>query len=272
MGTITAIVSDTHIGGNTALSLHEWNCDTGLINTDGTPMMQKYQATIAQDWIYECWLDYWAHVKTLAGKKNRIVVIHLGDVIDGDHRNNNQAMPNISDQKNMAVEILKPVSNMADSFYVFRGTQWHTGAIAGDETMVAQELGATSLWEAIVDVDGVLMDCAHHGRAGSRLWYSLAGGIAIDAISDAVTDVPARQIPRYVFRGHMHRIDDSGEKIPGTRALTLPSWQLKTEFGHQVGAGRRTDIGGVIVLPDGSLDLSKLRYFAAPGHRKVVKA
>jgi len=269
--TVTAVISDTHIGGRTALSLHEWECDTGLLNEDGSKITEPYKATIAQDWVYECWLDFWKHVKQLAGKKYRVVVIHLGDVIDGNHQNNHQAMQNISDQIDMAVEILKPIRKMADEFFIFRGTQWHTGAIAGNETTVAKELGAISMWEGILDIDGILVDCAHHGRSGSRLWYSLACGIAVDAIQDAVTEIPPRQIPRYVLRGHMHKIDDSGEKIAGTRAITLPSWQLKTEWGHYVGAGRRADIGGVIILPDGSLDLSKLRYFAAPGQRKVIK-
>lgn len=271
MPTITAIVSDTHIGSYTGLSLHEWNCDTGLINQKGEPIYQKYQATIAQDWLYEKWLDFWKHVKKLAGKKNRIVAIHLGDTIDGFHPNYIQAIPNISDQKNMAVEILKPIVNMSDSFQLIRGTGCHGGKAAQHEFDVAKELGIPCLWEGLFDIDGLIIDCAHHGKVGKQPWTSAAANQAEKAIHDATTDKPPRTPPRYVFRGHMHMIDDSGDKVEGTRCIVLPSWELRNELGHRLEPGIRADIGGVIILPDGSLDLSKLRYYAAPGQRKIVK-
>jgi hypothetical protein len=242
-----------------------------LVNTDGTPIYHKYQATIAQDWIYDCWLDFWGYVKKLAGKKHRIVVKHLGDVIDGFHPRYIQAIPNVGDQKGMAIELLKPIVNMADSFYIIRGTECHVGEAGQDEMEIARELGVPCIWEGIFDIDGLIIDCAHHGRASKRAWTSSSAGIAAEAIHDAVTDRPPRIPPRYVFRGHMHLIDDSGEKVSGTRALSLPSWELKNGLGHRLESGKRADIGGLIILPNGELDLSHLRYFAAPGQRKVTK-
>jgi predicted phosphodiesterase len=269
---IVAIVSDTHIGSTTALSLSEWDCDTGNINTDGTMIYQLYKSTIAQDWIYSCWLDYWEYVKKLAGKKYRIVSIHLGDIIDGFHQRYIQSISNIDDQRNMAVEILRPIVNMSDNFYIIRGTECHAGESAQNEVSIARELGVKALWEGIFNVNGITIDCAHHGRASKRAWSSSASSIAAEAIHDAVIDAPQRPIPRYVFRGHMHLIDDSGEKIPNTRAVCLPSWELRNALGYRLEAGKRSDIGGVIILPDGSLDLSKLRYFAAPGQRRIINA
>ena len=275
MGAIVAIVSDTHVGGLTSLSLHEWQCDTGEINEDGTPITQTYTATLAQDWIYQNWLDYWGYVEKLAGRKHRVIAIHLGDIMEGNHHRTVQAMPNMGDQVGMAVEIMRPIANLCarthGSLHFIRGTEAHAGEAAQSEVGVASALGAPCAWERIFDIDGVIIDCAHHGRAGRRDWTSTAAGMAIEAIQDAVTDRPPRAPPRYVFRGHNHIVDDSGERNPITRAIAMSSWTLRGAFGYRAAAGRRSDIGGAIILPDGSLDLSKLRYWAAPGQRKVIK-
>jgi hypothetical protein len=273
--TITAIVSDSHIGGLTALSLHEWQCDTGEVHQDGTPIMQLYTATLAQDWIYKNWLDFWGYVEKLAGKKHRVIAIHAGDIVEGNHHHTVQAMPNMGDQTGMAIEIMRPVANLCSKtggkLYFIRGTEAHAGEGAQSEAGIAKALGAPCVWEGIYNIDGTIIDIAHHGRAGRRDWTSAAAGMATEAIMDAVTDNPPRPAPRYVFRGHNHLIDDSGEKIPATRAIALPAWTLRGAFGYRAAPGRRSDVGGVIMLPDGSLDLSHMRHFAAPGQRKVAK-
>jgi hypothetical protein len=273
--TIVAIVSDTHIGGLASLSLHEFLCDTGEVHEDGTPIMQKYTATLAQDWIYECWTDYWEYVRQLAGRKHRVVAIHLGDIMEGNHHRTVQAMPNMGDQVGMAIEIMKPIVNLCEKtkgrLFFIRGTEAHAGEAAQSEVGVANALGCQCTWESVFDIDGVIIDVAHHGRAGRRDWTSQAPSMATEAIMDAATDRPPRPVPNYVFRGHNHLVDDSGTKIAGTRAIAMPSWTLRGAFGYRVAAGKRADVGGVIILPDGALDLSKLRYYAAPGQRRIQK-
>jgi hypothetical protein len=275
MGSIVAIISDTHLGGLTSLSLHEWTCDTGEIHEDGTPITQLYTATLAQDWIYQCWTDYWNYIKLLAGKKHRIIAIHLGDIVEGNHHHTVQAMPNMGDQIGMAIEIMKPIANLCSKtkgrLLFIRGTEAHAGEGAQSEVGVSNALGCQSTWENIFDIDGTIVDVAHQGRAGRRDWTSAAAGMATEAIMDAATDNPPRPIPKYVFRGHNHLCDDSGTKIASTRAISMPAWTLRGAFGYKVAAGHRSDIGGAIILPDGSLDLSKLRYFAAPGQRRIQK-
>jgi len=267
---IVAIVSDTHIGSTTALCLPEWSWDSGVVDQHGEQIRGSYKFSREQEWIYNNWIDYWSYVKRLAGKKYRIITVHVGDVVDGDHHQTVQAIPNIEDQESLAVEILKPIANMGDMYFI-RGTGAHAGELSRSEVRVAKELGAKMcVWELILSVNNILIDFAHHGRAGGRLWTSAGAGSATESVVEAA--VGNRKLPRYVFRGHNHIIDDSGEKNPTTRYMSLPSWQLRTEYGYKVSPGTRSDIGGVIVLPDGSLDLSKLRYFAAPGQRKVITA
>lgn len=105
-----------------------------------------------------------------------------------------------------------------------------------------------------------MLDIAHHGRAGGRKWTSAAAGFAAEV---------GLRPPRYVLRGHNHRIDDSGEKLPFTRYISCPAWQLRTSFGWKVGQAR-ADIGGIIIDGDG-VRFEKARYYAAPGGRQIVR-
>jgi len=269
--TITAIVSDTHVGSWTALATHTWEMDTGELGADGKPVYKQIIATPAQDWIYDKWVDYWRHVWELAhAGGHRIVVLHLGDVIDGLHNGSTmQALPNLADQEAMAVQLLLPCANMADRMIIIRGTEAHAGPMHNSEARIARELGVDCVFEDILDIDGVIVDVAHHGRVGQRGWTSAAAAMATGAILDA--SLAGRPLPRYVFRGHNHAIDDSGEKIPGVRAIAMPSWTLRNVYGYRIASGTTSDIGGIIILPDGSLDMSRIRYFDAPGQRQIRK-
>ena len=260
MTTITAIVSDTHIGGTTALA------PPAFENAEG----QVIKATRAQNWLYRNWLEYWEYVRKLTEKHNaRLIVLHLGDILDGDHHQTVQALPNVVDQENMAFEILEPLALRSDKFFIFRGTEAHAGPAAGSEVRIAERLGAIILPIGRLDIDGTLINVAHHGRASKREWTSSAASVATQAQLKALR----RKLPppRYVFRGHNHIIDDSGEKLNGTRAISMPAWQLATDYIYSIDPDTIADIGGVIILPDGSLDLSRLRYQAAPGEREVVR-
>jgi hypothetical protein len=119
-----------------------------------------------------------------------------------------------------------------------------------------------------IDIDGVLVDLAHHGRIGTRPWTSGAANLASEIMIDyAQSGIP---LPNYIFRGHFHTLDDSGLKFENTRLIQCPAWQLKTTFSNRVaGNTRRSDIGGIL-LNNGKLDLSKARYKGQPDGRKVV--
>lgn len=264
-GTIVLVVSDTHIGGTTALSLPKFTTDEG----------QEITATKAQEWLYSNWQDLLEYTKQRAGivgrkRTHRLVLVHLGDVVDGLHHGTPQALPNLTDQEVMACDLLRPLVALADGgYYQIRGTEAHAGAAGQSEVRIAKELGARACeWELDLDVDGVLYNLAHHGRAGGRDWTSSTAGVAAELILDRA--ITGRAIPQFVLRGHRHTIDDSGGKLATTRAISCPAWQLKTAFAHKVAAGRRSDIGGLLF--DGlNVDFSKARYVAAPGGVRTIK-
>jgi hypothetical protein len=268
--TITVIIGDTHIGGTTALATPQFDTHTGRKDEVNVTM-----ANAAQAWLWQSWVDFWEYVNTMVGvrgrhRKHRLIVVHLGDVVDGDHHRSPQIMPEVEDQIACAVALLQPVVDRCDGFYLTYGTDAHTGGAGKHEIELASKLpNIEHDWEYAMDIDGMLIDVAHHGRAGQRPWTSAA--VAMGA--EIQLDYAARGLfpPRYVFRGHSHVIDDSGEKLPGTRVVCTPSWQLRTAFGYRVAANKkRSDIGGVILDGD-RLDFARARYAAAPGQKRIVK-
>ena len=137
------------------------------------------------------------------------------------------------------------------------------------EAQIYRDLGATEFGQTLtLSVDGIIHDFAHHGRTGSRPWTSGASNLATEVVVDyATSKLP---LPNYIWRGHRHVVDDSGNRIPGSRAISLPSWQLKTSFGWRTaGNTARSDIGGYIVV-DGLLDESKSRYRGQPDQRRII--
>lgn len=270
MSTITALIADSHLGAWTGLSLPQWDCDTGTLDQHGKKQVKTVLATPGQLWLLDRFNEFFEWVYLLCAEhKARLVVIHLGDVIDGLHHGNGaMSLPNIYDQEEMAKAIFEPIALKADKFYILRGTNVHAGNMAASEARIADHLGAQCLFEAVLNIDGTIIDVAHHGRAARRNWTSVAASIASQSIIEASTH--KRPVPKYVFRAHNHIIDDSGAKVSGTRAFAMPSFCLRGEFGYHVAAGTTPDIGGVIMLPNGELDLSMIRFYGAPGDREVI--
>jgi hypothetical protein len=235
---------------------------------------QTIKASPAQGWLLSSWFDFWAHVKLLAGirgkhRKRKLIVCHLGDAVDGLHHGAVQMLPEIVDQQNMFIELFKPIVEIADLVLFTYGTDAHAGQAAQFEKTVCRELGIQRAgYNLTLDVDGVVCDLAHHGRAGGRPWTSSGAGFAAQVAQDYIED--GLRPPRYVFRGHTHRVDDSGERLPFTRYIALPSWQLRTSYGFKVGQGR-ADVGGIIMM-DGVINFARARYTAAPGQREVIRA
>jgi hypothetical protein len=268
--TIIAIVTDTHIGGSTAIAPPKFTIHTGRKGETNTVTYNE-----SQQWLYTCWLDFWDHIKQRAGirgkyRKNRLIIFHLGDAMDGDHHHSTQLIPEPSDQINAAIDLLRVPLAMADRMYLTYGTDVHNGGAGAYEIALAAELGNAVRhdWFYSVDVDGVTFDLGHHGRAGKRDWTSSAAGYAVEIATEYIKD--GMTPPRYILRGHNHTVDDSGQKVAYSRAIACPSWQLRTSFGNRVKGGRaRADIGGLLLdtaQPD-YMEFSRARYMAPADKR-----
>jgi hypothetical protein len=252
---LVVLVGDTHFGGFTALCPAELKLDDEGV----------YHASPVQRQLLAWWDSFWGEVKR-ERQGRKLIVIHMGDMVDGNVHGRGQAIANENDQKRAAQELMMPVREQADKFFMLRGTEAHVGNSAEREKTLENLLEADACeWEMLLDIDGVLFDLSHHGTGSSRPWGTSAATTAWRVIADCHrSGVPA---PRFVVRGHTHMIDDSGERVAGTRAFSTPAWQLRNAYGYKVNAQTRSDIGGVIV--DGT-DVRFIRY-TAPLGRKVYK-
>lgn len=221
-------------------------------------------ATPAQKWLNGSWLDFWRYVWQLAapeGKKiHRIVSIHTGDVIDGNHHGTNQIMHEVEDQVKLALDMLQPIRDMSDRMYGILGTEAHAGNSHGAERGIYRTLQVDQYdYQLTLNIDGCILDVAHHSPMAT-----------LPAMYKIIADYDEGQPrPRYILRGDRHVVTDTSEEDRSTRMMILPSWQLKTSFGQKVSTVRRSDIGGLIIN-DGIVDTSKLRYRAAPDRRVVI--
>lgn len=267
MNTVICVISDTHFGSTTAIAPPTFSIHTGRDNGNET---QIVEANKYQQWLFACWQDFFDYAKTRAGirgktRKSRLILFHLGDIIDGLHHNSVQLVNELQDQEAIACNVLRPQVAVADKTFIVYGTPVHNGGTGESEVSIAQELGTRHDWELTVTVDGIPFDLAHHGRAGARDWTSSAAGLAVETALDYISE--GLKPPRYVLRGHMHRLDDSGDKLAYTRAIVCPSWQLRTAYGHRYTTKRRSDIGGIIIDtadPDNPY-FGRARYFAPNG-------
>jgi len=264
-GTVLAIISDTHVGSSTALAPLEFS-----VHNRSDFETQVTQANKLQRWLYECWTDYWNHVFKLA-KKKRLIVVHVGDLVDGLHHGSLQVMNEVEDQAEAFIDLMLPILKRADGFYGVLGTgSSHAGQDNSTEAMLYRQLGAIEFGQSLtLAVDGYIHTFFHHGRAGGRPWTSSSAGLAAEVMLDfAQSGLP---LPNFIWSGHTHRSDDSGSKFRDTRAISLPSWQLKTSFGYRVSAGTvRSDIGGYIVVDGNIVDDSRSRYRGQPDQRRII--
>ena len=231
-------ISDLHVGSTVGLSPCRWKIDEENIHKASKPQLK----------LYKFWTQFWTRRK----KDGRpIIAIFGGDVVDGDHHNTLQIWTNDElTQVDAAVDLLKPVVNIAKKSYLLRGTTAHVGQSGRFDSLVARELGIPAYYHLRLNVDGVVFDLAHHGPGvGKRIWNmgnSIRSYGRTIEMSHALT---GRKPPDVVIRGHVHK--SCHETLHGrhtTEIIVSPAWQLKTEYAHRVSTeDDLADIGGVVV-------------------------
>jgi hypothetical protein len=262
--TVIAVISDTHI--NSAVALR--TADPFTLDDGDESLPSK-----SQIWLASCFAAYIDAVKRASRKADSLVLLHCGDVIEGDakKRSTQIVTRNMATAKELAVETLLPLINICDRYYQIRGTSAHTGKSSQLEEDIARELqaettddGRYSGWSLLREFGGVLIEATHHTSGTSRPWT--AGGPAVRLAAETVMEYGGRgeRIPDLVLRGHIHQVHDSHDLVAGTRAITLPAWTLATEHVHRIGQGvKLPHIGGLIVMCDataGRMDVQKLLY------------
>lgn len=223
-------IGDLHVGSSVAL------CPLrGVQLEDGG----RYTPNDAQRWLWARWLDLVARVRELRRRRYHVVVVSLGEFVDGRHHETTQLLSQSPEiQAAAALDVMHPLMTLAHELYVVRGTEAHSGKGAASDFAIGRELGARAdpstgqhaWYHLLLTVAGVHFDVAHHVGGGGddpRLY----GGAIRRETAAILMERPDTQI---VLRGHVHRFADTGDAYPTAWGAVVPAWQLKTAFTHRV--------------------------------------
>ena len=259
---ILAVVSDLHVGST-----------LGLIPSSGADLDDggHYRPNDAQLWLHSCFVNFTQRVRASVKRGDQLHVIVNGDAVDRITKSAQVWSVNDVDVIRAAVNVLGPLREMVKGggFFVVRGTETHVGLSGALEEALAVQLRATpwpadaatrSVFYLRLQLSGVGIDVAHHGRAGTHEWTRTnpLGAMAVNlALEYAKHD---ERLPALAIRSHTHRYADSGDNFP-IRMLATPAWQLQTAYGQKIAPGRLPDIGGVLVACEGGrADVTCVRY------------
>jgi len=257
-------MSDMHSGSNYALFLgRHWQ---GL-KTSHVPRAIQEQIRVRFE-------SFCAEVKrTRKGK--RVVVVHNGDAIDGDHHSSGDVCStNSLEQSNIHIELMNEFQKRigwerGDELYYTRGTQTHVNDF---EEYIAEQTNAIPSADSYVhdllklNTNGVVSWFVHHGPTKGKganegnPMYGFLKAIYIDAMKEY------QKPPDIVYTGHTHdpiwvtfAVRLPKFQFVPMHGLVLPSWQAKTRYSHMVAPVSKNRIGGVIheIKADGTITVPK---------------
>lgn len=235
MRRIIALLGDMHSGSRLGLL----NPATRLLDDDGAEYAPTMTAT--QSWLWDCYEDALIQTMTLADG-DPVTLIHNGDVCQGD-RHGPLVSPLVADQAAIAVANLVPwlALGTVTGMVLVTGTEAHDYSGGSAEQIVAQAmseyLDVRYMTHGLLDVDGVLLDVAHHGpHPGARVW--LKGNIARFYLRDRIIGEIGRgnPVPALYVRAHRHEPVDETLSMYGhhSRLIVTPSWQGAGQYVRNV--------------------------------------
>lgn len=180
--------------------------------------------------------DAWDKFLKLAAQIKPDILILNGDMIEGAQEKA-KGIPvitsDLGEQAEAALIILEPLRKTAEECWMIRGTSYHDSDHAGPLEKIAKDLGCVpfrprqySDWVLNLDIDGVILNFAHHISVSTGLyratapdregiWSALAG-------RSKVPDADA------VIRSHVHlfcHVEHSSKHM-----VITPGWQLQSEY------------------------------------------
>ena len=279
--TLLACPSDMHSGGSTALFPHYNQLQGGFWQFKHTRYMPSgKQCDLANHW------DDCADKTAIARQGKRLIIVGMGDMIDGSHHHTLQlATHNVDEQKDVHVWLMQRFMNRVgfdrsrgDKFYVLSGTEVHTG---DKEDYIAKELQAENNPEGSeifdflpLDINGKLFWFLHQGAGpgkGANIGNSLVGWMRnkyFELLEQGL------RIPDAIISGHYHVpvYTTFTRNYKTMHGIILPSFQLKTRFGYKVAAAERENIGlsTINISADGVIQVNK--PYLMQGEDKVLFA
>ncbi len=257
-------ISDLHIGSHSGLTSAE-----GIrLDNGGVQMPSKFQL-----YVWECWQHFWGDFVPGATRGIRtgdVTVVVNGDVIDGNHHEAVDIVPNIGTQEKAAIEILRPITQKYRT-YMVRGTEVHGGIGEQSTERIAKTIGCkpdesgnSSVWQLWLDAGGVLFQFAHHIGTTSSAAYETSAPMR-EMVAGLVEAAQWHQrMPDVFVRSHRHRFVHVPMAAEGDRDIQIiitPAWQIRTPHVERIDRMRLPHIGGVVfIVEDGKCQVKKKIY------------
>lgn len=181
---------------------------------------------------------------------NPDVVVVNGDIIDGD-RNSELVTNRLDYQASAAIELLGPLCE-GRKVYFIRGTTYHTGEMAQNETAVARELKAVEqpkthelTWPFLfLDSGEGIIHFAHHiGFTSNPMYEATALMKALVVMRNELYNNYGRGAPDVSMIVRSHRHHSLCVSKGRLSAVALPSWQMMTQYAYKVQPERLPEIG-----------------------------
>lgn len=215
----------------------------GDVHAGSTYAVRPRPENQRQEALLERWNKASAHIKNLA-KGRSLTLLVGGDVIEGQQGRTAQSRGNQGEQVDWAVELLRPLVNVADTAFGVTGTSAHAGDDGNGDAAVYKELGiAWAHGAALVEVGRYVIDWAHHGVHVPQNKRNEMNGL-IERVKKVLDFGDPRTT--HVLRHHAHR-SPPPVCVNGVWAVVCPCWQLSTDFAKKVADGMPPSIGWVYI-------------------------
>jgi hypothetical protein len=208
--------------------------------------------------------DFHQEVSSKIGKKRkdkRLIVVKLGDMIDGIHHETKELITQYLDEQRQINQELTERSLHSMNFggddllYWVAGTPAHAGE---DEETLAHDFDATvpysearTVWPVLrININGIYCMFFHHGATngkgankGNALRNRLKA-LRYDCMDNG------EAVPRLVVTADKHQmgyedITNNGKIV--MRGVISPAWQVKTDFVYKISAEALSKVGAVTV-------------------------
>lgn len=258
------VIGDTHFGSSVGLAPRKVTLDDGhVVNIKG---YSKF--------ILDCWEDFWEWVdKLLAGAP--FILVHNGDVVDNQHHQTLQVLSgNTCTQKDIALEMMKPIVAKAKAYYQIRGTPAHTGEQAQLEEDIARSLKAVKegknasryvLW---VRMGNQIIHFAHHIPTSGSHAYKSSPAMRLMAQAFADAGEWGLKPPNIMIRSHVH--DYIKVARANCQVAICPCWQAKTGFIWKKDTMTEPVLGGLVIRNGKDGVYIKERTYRIPRPKMVV--
>ena len=266
--TILAVISDMHTGSSTALFPRNGYQGQGYEDNPVKPNDRQIE-------IHKTFVRFAGEVAA-ARKGRRLLIVNLGDAIDGFHHGSLQeSLFKEPDQCAAHCLLMEDFLKRAgfrkgDELYYVRGTETH---VKDSENDMAQDLGAVKAESGLhvheiltLNINGLAHMFLHHGKARGR---GVNEGNALrnylrDTRAERAKDGLSRLDVMWSGHTHGHMYESHVDRLPGgeyhiLHGIICPSWQAKTRYAYGKVPSAVNSVGGVFVKigADGTFGLPR---------------